>query len=432
MSFQAGIWLFLCYSMLGWLGEVLYTAIRRRKYYDRGVLNGPLCIVYGVAGLLVGFTLGDLQENLLFLFLFGALYATVIEWIAGHILERYSQTRWWDYSAVPFNLDGYIALPMSAVWGLLAVVTVKWLRPMLLGLLDLMPGLLRGIICWGGGVLLLIDLLGTMLSMSGLHHKYPTLEQINNRLAEVTLRSGLKILGWVEGRMQKTYPELNFERPKREKSTVFAAGCSFYKIALLFFIGAFLGDITETIYCRITAGWWMSRSSVVWGPFSIVWGLALALVTLLLYRYKDKSAAWLFTMGAFLGGAYEYLCSVFTEIMFGTVFWDYSAIPFNLGGRINLLYCFFWGFAAVAWFKLLFPPFERMIEKIPRKAGTIVTWALVVFMTVNVLVSGAALARYNSRSDGLPAANSIEAYLDEHFDDARMQKIYPNAKHTGG
>ena len=45
-------------------------------------------------------------------------------------------------------------------------------------------------------------------------------------------------------------------------------------VLVLLFIGAFLGDITETIFCRITAGYWMSRSSVVWGPFSIVWGLA--------------------------------------------------------------------------------------------------------------------------------------------------------------
>lgn len=38
-------------------------------------------------------------------------------------------------------------------------------------------------------------------------------------------------------------------------------------------------DIVETVFCRITMGYWMSRSSLVWGPFSIVWGLALALVT---------------------------------------------------------------------------------------------------------------------------------------------------------
>lgn len=70
----------------------------------------------------------------------------------------------------------------------------------------------------------------------------------------------------------------------------------------------------------------------------------------------------MFLTGTLLGGAYEYLCSVFTELVFGKVFWDYSKIPFNLGGRINLLYCFFWGIAAVVWFKILFPPVENGLK----------------------------------------------------------------------
>lgn len=109
----------------------------------------------------------------------------------------------------------------------------------------------------------------------------------------------------------------------------------------LFFIGAFLGDIVETCFCRITEGVWMSRSSLVWGPFSIVWGLAIALITALLYKDRHKPDSHIFLIGTFLGGAYEYICSIFTEIVFGKVFWDYSKIPFNLSGRINLLFCFF-------------------------------------------------------------------------------------------
>lgn len=111
-------------------------------------------------------------------------------------------------------------------------------------------------------------------------------------------------------------------------------------MACLFFIGAFLGDITETVFCRFSMGRWMSRSSVVFGPFSIVWGLGCAMLTWILYRYREQSDRRLFLCGTILGGAYEHICSVFTEIVFGTVFWDYSKIPFNLGGRINLLYCF--------------------------------------------------------------------------------------------
>lgn len=152
------------------------------------------------------------------------------------------------------------------------------------------------------------------------------------------------------------------EKEKTETG-VFAEGCSFYKIVLLFIIGAFLGDITETIFCRITAGVWMSRSSLVWGPFSIVWGLAIALATWFLYNYRDRSDGFLFAFGTFLGGAYEYICSVFTEIVFGKVFWDYSDIPFNLGGRINLLYCFFWGIAAVVWLKNSILSFRAGLKK---------------------------------------------------------------------
>ena len=126
----------------------------------------------------------------------------------------------------------------------------------------------------------------------------------------------------------------------------------------------------------------------------------------------------------------DLLCSVFTEIVFGAVFWDYSAIPFNLGGRINLLYCFFWGFAAVAWFKLLYPPISATIEKLPTRFGTVLTWALCLFMAVDMVVSSAALIRYNDRLNGVPAQSAVAEYLDEHYDNDRMHKVYPKAVHT--
>lgn len=431
MGFYQFVYLFFAYSFLGWLGEVITTAVRKRRYQDRGVLNGPLCILYGVGGLTISFTLGDLHESWFFLFALSAIYATVLEWVAGHLLEWVSGTRWWDYSDEWFNLDGYICLGASLLWGVLSVVTVKWGNPLLLFLFNLIPATVRVVVLWVLLVIFAIDAVGTVLTMLGLRYRWPPAEAVKNRLANLTLRAGLWILGHVENRMAKAHPALTFEHQKKAKSTTFAAGCSPYKIVLLFFIGAFLGDVAETIFCRITAGYWMSRSSVVWGPFSIVWGLAIAMVTLLLYRYKDKSSSWLFIAGTLLGGAYEYLCSVFTEVVFGAVFWDYSQIPFNLGGRINLLYCFFWGFAAVIWFKALYPPISDLIERIPRRPGKVLTWALCVFMAADIVVSSLALMRYNARIEGVPPQNSVQVYLDEHYDDARMQQVYPKAVHTG-
>ena len=36
----------------------------------------------------------------------------------------------------------------------------------------------------------------------------------------------------------------------------------------------------------------------------------------------------------------------------------------------------------------------------------------------------------NSRTDGITPRNQLEFFLDEHFDNARMERVYPNAKKT--
>ena len=165
----------------------------------------------------------------------------------------------------------------------------------------------------------------------------------------------------------------------------------------------------------------MIRSSLVWGDFSVVWGMALVLATALLHKDRNKPDRHIFFVGTVAGGVYEYVLSVLSQIVFGQVFWDYTKIPFNLGGRINLLFCFFWGIAAVAWIKNLYPKFSDLIEKIPKVTGYVLTWCLVVFMTLNMLVSALALIRYDQRAGGPPAESGWERVIDLHFDDQRMQ-----------
>ena len=116
-----------------------------------------------------------------------------------------------------------------------------------------------------------------------------------------------------------------------------------------------------------------------------------------------------------------------TYAAFGTVFWDYSDMPFNLGGRINLLYCSFWGIAAIVWFKVAYPLLSALIEKIPKKPGIIATWMLLAFMLVNVSISSIALARYQERSKGKNANNNIEKWIDTKYDDNLMNRVYPKA-----
>lgn len=419
------IWLFLIYSFLGWMLETILAATEQRRFVNRGLINGPLCTIYGVP--IVILTIFGQELPLFWLFLGAMIVATVTEWISGHMIERFYHERWWDYSNVKWNLDGYICLPASLVWGVLGTVSMRWGNGLLIRLYGFLPEGIGHLLVWILAGMLVLDVTATIFALSGIGRSTQKWEAVDSWFTSISLRIGQWLYGHVDRRIHRAYPKtVQVEKPQRDK-TVFAAGCCMQKLVWLFFIGCLLGDITETIFCRITAGVWMSRSSLVWGPFSIVWGFAIAAVTDLLYKYKDRSDRFLFLMGTALGGAYEYLCSVLSEMVFGTVFWDYSEIPFNLGGRINLLYCFFWGFAAVAWFKIFYPVISGWIEKLPICAGRILTWVIVVFMCCNMAVSTMALIRSNERSQGIPATQSWQQTMDERFPDERMEKIYPNA-----
>lgn len=419
------IWLFLIYSFLGWMLETILAATEQRRFVNRGLINGPLCTIYGVP--IVILTIFGQELPLFWLFLGAMIVATVTEWISGHMIERFYHERWWDYSNVKWNLDGYICLPASLVWGVLGTISMRWGNGLLIRLYGFLPEGIGHLLVWILAGMLVLDVTATIFALSGIGRSTQKWEAVDSWFTSISLRIGQWLYGHVDRRIHRAYPKtVRVEKPQRDK-TVFAAGCCMQKLVWLFFIGCLLGDITETIFCRITAGVWMSRSSLVWGPFSIVWGFAIAAVTDLLYKYKDRSDRFLFLMGTALGGAYEYLCSVLSEMVFGTVFWDYSEIPFNLGGRINLLYCFFWGFAAVAWFKIFYPVISGWIEKLPICAGRILTWVIVVFMCCNMAVSTMALIRSNERSQGIPVTQSWQQTMDERFPDERMEKIYPNA-----
>ncbi len=424
------LWIFFVYSFIGWCGEAAMAAVHRRKFVNRGFVSGPICPVYGAGAAAVAVFLPELKDQLFFLFLGGMIVTTFVEYLTGRLLELIFHRKWWDYSDQRFNLDGYVCLKNSAVWGLCSVLMICFFDPLLCRLLVLIPRLAGDILLWILGVLLVIDAVGSGVAVLGLKKKQSRITQITEELHKTSKLLENALTTRIQKRMVKAFPNIEGTEGVRVKAKEerFARGCGFFKLASLFILGAFLGDIVETVFCLATTGRLMSRSSLVFGPFSIVWGLACALLTWILYRYRDKSDRYIFVFGTILGGAYEYVCSVFTEMAFGTVFWDYSEIPFNLGGRINLLYCFFWGIAAVVWMKGVYPFLSRQIEKLPARAGRAVCSVLLVLLAADMLISALALARYSERQTGSPKQTAVGQILDEYFPDEFIEKRYENLK----
>ena len=430
------LWFFLVYSLLGWVAETALAAVTKRRLLNRGFLNVPFSPVYGLAAVLFAIFLPELRSAPFFLFLGGMILATGLELATGILLERIFGQKWWDYTEERFQFEGHICLKYSVIWGLSSLVCVFVGDPLLARLTGLIPRPAGEMILLAAFLVLGIDFAGSWAAVLQWNGSLRRPSELSRVLRSLTDALDTRLTRAIQRRMARAYPSLERERlsarldqrARRERPAVFAAGCGFYKLAMLFFLGALLGDVTETVFRRLTAGVWMSRSSVVYGPFSIVWGLGAVLLTAVLYKYRDRRDGAIFLAGTVLGGAYEYICSVFTELVFGSVFWDYSHLPFNLGGRINLLFCFFWGIAAVVWLKLIYPRLSGLIERLPILWGKALTWGMLAFMTVNIALSCLALGRYEQRrtSSG-PPQSGIEAFLDERFPDERMERIYPNA-----
>ena len=58
----------------------------------------------------------------------------------------------------------------------------------------------------------------------------------------------------------------------------------------------------------------------------------------------------------------------------------------------------------------------------------ILVGAFLAFFVFDAALSAGAAVRMDQRQQGVPASNSVEVFLDDHFDDETMHKIYANSK----
>ena len=213
---------------------------------------------------------------------------------------------------------------------------------------------------------------------------------------------------------------------KRKTGTGFPK-ISYTNLFWLFMLGSVAGFVLEGLWCILMEGHWENHSATVWGPFCIIYGIGAAAVSLLSILLKGRVLPVRFLALSAAGAAAEYFASLFQELCFGSVSWDYSGHFLNLGGRVSLKMSPIWGVLGIAFARLIFPLLTRLFAKMQgkgwRTAGTVLT----VFMAVDLAVTAAAVARWRSRiTDGSPSDSKVIQFLDTAYDDETMSRLFPN------
>ena len=414
-SWSELIWYLMIYSFLGWAIEVCIYGVTNHRFVNRGLLNLPFSLPYGLTSVVLTVVLPTLDGFVMMLLMTCAVYWLIYR-LCAHVVRRISGVEPDKGSSRTVRF-----LTTLTAAGLL-LIQYLLIHPLLLTIFAVLPQRVSTLCAAVFVLLVLMDYLCVRHTLRT-HRLSPAVVFCLKR----TQRMADRMTDAIWNRLQQAYPGI---RECGEQGHTFAKGLCLDKLFWVFLVSSVLGAGIEMVFCRVTGGVWMNRSSLLYGPFSVVWGLGAVILTIVLQQLEEKPDRYVFLSGCVLGGVYEYLCSVFTELVFGTIFWDYSHMPLNLGGRINLLYCIFWGLLAVLWLRVLYPPMEQAIEKLPPLAGKITTWVLIVLMLCNCALTCAAMLRYTERCGETPKSGIVESFLDERYPDCYMEERWPNMKIT--
>ena len=231
------LWFFMIYAVIGWVIEVAYHAITLGQVINRGFLIGPLCPVYG-AGVIMVLSVLDIVGNLFGLetnlgkvstwelFIVGIIFATLIELIAGFLLDKFFHARWWDYRDRKFNLNGYICLEFSIIWGLAIAFVLRVVHPTF----DRFVDKIHGHVAWfvlmiiyavfiADTVLTVMTILKLNKQLEALQNMEKSIRSLSDGMSEVIAGGTMKAMKQVEEKKEEfnEYKEKKIEEITEKK-----------------------------------------------------------------------------------------------------------------------------------------------------------------------------------------------------------------------
>lgn len=139
-------------SFIGWAYETLFVFLQSGRWHDQGFMTMPFCPIYGCSLIGAYLLAGTPDEGRGFLkkvdnrllryalyFLIAFTVPTLAELFVGLFFDKAFGIWLWSYRALPLNINGYICLPVSLAWAALIFAFMKWLFPLIKGLIYKIP-----------------------------------------------------------------------------------------------------------------------------------------------------------------------------------------------------------------------------------------------------------------------------------------------------
>lgn len=185
-----------------------------------------------------------------------------------------------------------------------------------------------------------------------------------------------------------------------------------YTYLFYFLIYSFLGWILEVCYAALNTKQFINRGFLN-GPYCPIYGVGVITIMYFVYPLKQNLLI-LFLASIIFTSLIELLTGFILEKTFHYRWWDYSNVPFNLGGYICLKFSIIWGLACVFVTEIIHPVVNDLIIWFPKTMGEVISGIFLLLMVIDFVVTVKTVLKLNARMKKLQLiADEIHRFSDK-------------------
>lgn len=209
--------LFLIYSIIGWVMEVIFTLFKDKTLVNRGFLIGPYCPIYGCGCVLIILLLKRYSNDFFVLFIMSMVVCSILEYLTSYIMEKLFKARWWDYSDRKFNINGRICLETMIPFGLLGCLLMYVINPFISGFISKVPKDILNPISIVLFILFVIDNIASYSIITKLHLHTNKIVMDNTEEITKKVREYVTNYSKFGRRLMKSFPNLKVLKERYER-----------------------------------------------------------------------------------------------------------------------------------------------------------------------------------------------------------------------
>ena len=168
---------------------------------------------------------------------------------------------------------------------------------------------------------------------------------------------------------------------------------SIYYSILYFFVYGFLGWCTEVIFAAFKQHRFVNRGFLN-GPICPIYGVGVTLVIACLEAFQSNLLL-LYISSVILVTVLEGVTGWAMDKLFHNKWWDYSKLPFNIGGYVCLLFSLIWGVACVFIVYFVHPLIHQVLSLIPHPVAIALIAILGIALLSDIIVTTSAIVKFN-------------------------------------